>query len=301
MDVFDLTNGLSSLEETGNEHFSAKEVSPNATWTQITVKRLRNNGPVAYAQKLFYGIDPLQKKEITSSPGSIPVEDTSSSSKLSATSRLTASIALPLPKGLAFDSSNDWSEDTTNIFNQVINKLGSRDITSLSDAGNVAIDAARNFGAKMANLSGFRLLYEKQGGRAANPFKEVFYGGVRFRSFTFAWDLAPKSEAEARTIERLIYQLELASHPEYVGETDVSEFWIPDSFEIEFKGTNVPKLKPLVLTNLSVDYSQYGPKFMSDGSPAFVTLSCQFMEIDIRTKKDIREAYAGRNLPEDIF
>lgn len=303
MEVYDLTgNTINSQEETKSDHFSAKEVQGNTTWTQINVIQVRNNfmnGPNGIPGLEQIVIPTSKNKTITSNPDGIPVENTGSDQKLSATSRLTSSIALPLPTNLVYSSSNDWSEEETNFLEKTLGKIADGGIQSVADAtGNIA-DYAKNKLVGMASMTAFKKFTQNQG-FASNPYKEVYYGGIRFRTFAWHWELAPKSEKEAQSIERLLYNLELASHPEFTGETDSSAFWIPDSFEVEFKGTNLPKLQRLVLTSMSTDYSQYGPKFVGGGYPSFVSLDLNFMEVDIRTKKEVREAYQGRNIP-DLF
>jgi len=300
MEVFDLTGAITTQEETKSDHFSATEVPGNVTWTQINVIQVRNNtmnGPTGLPGMEQIVIPTSKNKTITSTPGAIPTDSTGSDSKLSATTRLTSSIALPLPTNLVYSSSNDWSEEETNFLEKTLGKVANGGIQSVADAtGNIA-DFAKNKLINMASMTAFKK-YAQNSGFAGNPYKEVYYGGIRFRTFAWHWELAPKSAAEAKTIERLLFSLELASHPEFLGETDSSAFWIPDSFEVEFKGTNLPKLQRLVLTSMNVDYSQYGPKFIANGNPAFITLDLNFMEVDIRTKKEVREAYEGRNLPE---
>lgn len=313
MEIFDLTNQIPSQEEGKSDHFSAQEVKGNPTWTQITVVQNRSNaieklsssqeeiknGNWKDAWNSFTEIDfrSIEKKgTITSGPDQVPVEN--SNSALSSTSRLTASIALPLPKNLTYGSSNDWSEESSGFIEKFIGGFGKP--SSEADLEETGKSYLANRLLNVVSDSSFRR-YAQNVGIGSNPYKEVFYGGVRFRTFQFNWELAPKSEAEAKTIERLLFQLELASHPEYMGKTDSSMFWIPDSFEIEFKGTNLPKLQRMVLTGMNIDYTQYGPRFIKDGYPAFIGVDLSFMEVTLRTKEEVRKSYEGRNVQEIEF
>ena len=127
MEVYDLTgNTINSQEETKSDHFSAKEVQGNTTWTQINVIQVRNNfmnGPNGIPGLEQIVIPTSKNKTITSNPDGIPVENTGSDQKLSATSRLTSSIALPLPTNLVYSSSNDWSEEETNFLEKTLGKI----------------------------------------------------------------------------------------------------------------------------------------------------------------------------------
>lgn len=277
LELIDLTNNQSSLEDASSEYFSGKEVEGNVTYTQITVHSVRNNE---------------ERSAVITSSSSVPIENLSAGNKFSATTRLSASIALPLPKNLPYSFNHDWSQDETGFIERTISSIASNGI-SVEEAMRETGNLAKNIGVRMANEMGMRKFLQKNLGVSGNPFKEMFYNGVGFRTFSFSWEFAPKSKREADSIDKLIGQLEIASHPEFT-DGEGSAWNIPDTFEIEFKGTNLPKLTVLALTSMNVDYGQYGPKFMSDGSPAFVSLDLSFTEMIPLTKKNIRESRAGR-------
>lgn len=286
LEVIDLTEANYSNNPSSSEYISGKEVKGNIAYTQITVVSTRNNGG-------YTSLDIDTRREtITSGGSSVPIESSSGSSKLSATTRLTSSIALPLPKSLPYSFSHDWSQEETGFLERIVSNVASRGMSveeAMREGGNLATNTV----IKASNLLGFRRFNQKNLGISGNPFKEMFYAGSGFRTFSFSWEFAPKSKKEADALDKLIGQLEIASHPEFTNE-EGSAWNIPDTFEIEFRGTNLPKITPLALTSMNIDYGQYGPKFMSDGSAAFVTMDLSFTEMIPLTKKNIRESRNGR-------
>ena len=55
-------------------------------------------------------------------------------------------------------------------------------------------------------------------------------------------------------------------------------------------GNHTQEFKPAFCTNLSVNYTPFGPAFMEDGKPAGITLNMAFQEIDVWTKEDYENA-----------
>jgi hypothetical protein len=286
LQVFDLSSTITSDDENNSNSstISGTKVPDNITYTQITVKNTRHND--------------TKSSTITSAGTTVPVEDTSGGNKFSAVSRLTSSIALPLPRNIPFSWSNDWSQQETGFLEQAIARVNNGDISSVADAGRSFGDAAKNKLIDIAPTLGLRKLMQKNVGAVSNPFKEIYYNGVSFRTFTFSWEFAPRNSTESKTLENLIYYLELSSHPELSGG-DLSSYFIPDSFELQFVGTRIPKLQTLVLTNMNVDYAPYGPKILKDQNMAFTNLDLTFLELYPLTKEDIRKSRSG--IIADLF
>lgn len=283
--IYDLGGALVSEEqELGTQVIRGEPVPGNVAYTYITVKSTRHNDTKA--------------KAITNDGASVPAEDVGTGNKFSATSRLTSSIALPLPRNIPFSWSNDWSQQETGFLEQAIAGALGGQFSSIVDGGDAGLDAAKNKALDLAHIIGLRKYVQQNVGAVANPFKEIFYNGVQFRTFNFSWEFAPQNAKESKTLEDLIYYLELSSHPELVGG-DTSAYYIPDVFNVEFKGTNIPKLQTLALTNMNVEYAPFGPKILKDKNAAFVNIDLQFIELYPLTKEDIRKS-RGREIG-DLF
>lgn len=123
---------------------------------------------------------------------------------------------------------------------------------------------------------------------ALNPFKEVIFEAIDFRSFAFKYKFLPKNKKESDSIKRIIDLFKFHMHPE-VSSTKLF-FIYPSEFQITyfFKGkTNnyFHAFRPCVLETMEVNYG--GEQFSSfrDGQPTEVNMSLVFKETEILTKE----------------
>ena len=123
---------------------------------------------------------------------------------------------------------------------------------------------------------------------ALNPFKEVIFEAIDFRSFAFKYKFLPKNKKESDSIKRIINLFKFHMHPE-VSSTKLF-FIYPSEFQITyfFKGkTNeyFHAFRPCVLESMEVAYG--GEQFSSfrDGQPTEVNMSLVFKETEILTKE----------------
>lgn len=281
--VYDLTTSFNTEDvKGGTSSIRGEEAPGTVAYTWITVKSTAKNFAVA-----------PESKSITNAPfTNAPATGfNEAGSAFSATSRLTSSIALPLPKNLPYAWQNDWSESETGITEQLVSQVASG--STFSDVASSAASGIKNQILQAVNSSYLQKMLQKNAGVAPNPFKEMYYNGVAFRQFQFSWDFAPQNQQEAETLERLIFDLELASHPELTdhnAETNTTSFLIPDVFDIVFVGTRTPRIQTAALTNMTVEYAQNGPKFFADGHAAFVDLTLSFTELIPLTRREIQES-----------
>lgn len=285
VEVFDLSGSLVSQElESTNGTISGTKVPENIGYTYITVTRNRLNGVLGSTSST---------QAITTDAPTVEEQATGKANRFSAVSRLTTSIALPLPRNIPFSWNNDWSQEDITVFGMAGAAAGN-EVSSVADAATYGSEAAKAIGLDVLNTFAMKKRTQKGAGVFNPPFREVFYSGVAFRTFSFSWEFAPQNEKESEQLDRLLYYLELSSHPEAIGETSVSTFYLPESFNLEFKGTTIPPLKTLALTGMNVEYAQFGPKFMKDKTPAFVSLDLTFLEMYPLTKDDIRKSRGNK-------
>jgi hypothetical protein len=141
------------------------------------------------------------------------------------------------------------------------------------------------------------------GGIARNPHLALLYESPEFRSFTFAFDLRPKSLVESARIKSLIKNFKLAAAPEYSQGRHF--FRYPAEFQIELSDSNQDTFAfdRCICNNIQVEYHGEGtPLYYNksartddattlthDLAPAVVNLQLTFTEVKILTKQDIVE------------
>jgi hypothetical protein len=148
--------------------------------------------------------------------------------------------------------------------------------------------AALTPGVSDSNLSRF---IQSNVGMVRNPHLTTIFEGVGLKSFTFAWKLSPKSQAEAQKMNTMIQSMKNMMHPGLVGGKGFALEY-PYIVRVEFfTGDSSKYLMPNVnwsfLTSLEIDTSTAGiPAFYKDGQPATITMLLHFTEINIRTRED---------------
>jgi len=129
---------------------------------------------------------------------------------------------------------------------------------------------------------------------ALNPFKEVLFEAIDFRAFNFKYRFFPKSEDEAKTVDKIIRLFKFHMHPDL--SSNKLFFIYPSEFEIAYyfdtkENVYFHKLKPCVLESMDVSYG--GEQFSTfwDGRPTEVNMTLTFRETEILTKKQIKDGY----------
>jgi hypothetical protein len=123
-----------------------------------------------------------------------------------------------------------------------------------------------------------------------NPFREVLFESVDYRSFQFSYKFFPKDKNETEKIENIIRTFKQHMHPEL---TDNKMFYIyPSEFDIEYFykdkiNPHIHRFARCALTNMSVEYG--GEQFVTfeDGSPVEINMSLTFQELEQMTSEGI--------------
>jgi hypothetical protein len=127
-----------------------------------------------------------------------------------------------------------------------------------------------------------------------NPFKEVVFESVDFRSFAFKYKFLPKNKIESEAVRNIIKLFKFHMHPEM---SEGKLFFIyPSEFQITYYFQNKQnnyfhKMAPCALESMEVSYG--GEQFSSfeDGNPTEVNMTLTFRELEILTKKMIDQGY----------
>ena len=149
----------------------------------------------------------------------------------------------------------------------------------------------------------------KATGQILNPHKAVVYQGPGgFRTFSYTFQLVPKSADEAKEIWEIVRFFKKRMHPGTgtgAGINEVSSVTLtyPDEFEIQYYVNNklvdgTDPTKPLFkihncfMESFAVDYTTSSlVSFMDDDQPLTTTISMGFKETQLLTKKDIDAGY----------
>lgn len=153
--------------------------------------------------------------------------------------------------------------------------------------------ALADLGKQVAGLGNAKQNILSAAAAQTNPFKEVFFKAINFRSFSFNYTFLPKSESEVYNVKRIIDLFKFHMHPELSGDL----FYLyPSEFEIAYyhQGAENPfinKISTCVLTDMNV---QYGSQFFTafdNGAPSEIKLTLSFKEVELLTKERIVKGY----------
>lgn len=206
--------------------------------------------------------------------------------------RLEAAIALYIPNQLSARYSAQWGEEDTAAFSAMTKGAG-----EVGRAMNG--ETSRTGGVAGEVLTALALDKGPMGkemgiaaGLAANPKKEQAFKNVDFRTFTFEYNFAPRSETEASNVLEIIKTFKYHMHPEYKS-SDAFLYVYPSEFDITYyKGTtenlNIHRHTSCVLTECNVNYTPNGVfTTFANGMPTQINVSLTFRELMLLSKETI--------------
>ena len=137
-------------------------------------------------------------------------------------------------------------------------------------------------------------ILELQSRTKTNPFREVLFESVDYRSFNFSYRFFPKNERETDRVKNIIDLFKVNMLPEITSE---KLFYIyPSEFDIEYFYKDSPnpylhKFARCALVNMEVDYG--GDQFVTfqDGSPVEIGLTLTFRELEQLTSERASDGY----------
>lgn len=218
-------------------------------------------------------------------------------------------IVLYIPDGITSESSVTYTGQDFGLgakqLDQIITRVKG---SSKGNAWKTAVDAGLDGAAALLGTQITSLLNGMTGGienlkagRAANPMQEAIFEGITFRQFSFDYQFYPKNEAEAETVNHIIYTFRTAMLPDTFGASYGSEeldslmqgtenfFNYPNVFKVSFDGPIAEKVDgflPMVCTDCSVDHFN-GNKVatFANGQPVSTSMSLKFQEIKLLTQE----------------
>ena len=182
---------------------------------------------------------------------------------------------------------------------------GAEKLNILADVGKAAAGGALK---KFAGTQGGQAV-SKATGQILNPHKAAVYTGPGgFRTFSFTFQLVPKSADEAKEIFNIVKFFKKRMHPGTgagAGINDISSVTLtyPDEFEIKYYVNNsladgsdpsIPlfKIHNCFMESFATDYTTSSlVSFLDDDQPLTTTISMSFKETQLLTKADIDAGY----------
>jgi len=156
-------------------------------------------------------------------------------------------------------------------------------------------------------------------GMASNPYEEMMFSGITFRSFNFDFVFRPESGDEIIVVDKIIKMFRQYSRPSFTSEKNLGksimnypmeygiEFLTADTGDTEFKGedakskasgdvykTNphLPHIKTCVCEKVSTNYTAAGVWAAYDsGAPVSISLSLGFKEKELVMDTDVDGGY----------
>jgi hypothetical protein len=127
-----------------------------------------------------------------------------------------------------------------------------------------------------------------------NPFREVLFESVDYRTFNFRYRFFPKSFNESEKIKSIIDTFKIHMHPQL---SEQKLFYLyPSEFDIEYMygdkaNPYLHKLARCALTDMSVEYGGEQFSTHSDGSPVEIGLTLTFRELEQMTSERVKNGY----------
>jgi hypothetical protein len=128
-----------------------------------------------------------------------------------------------------------------------------------------------------------------------NPFREVLFEQLDFRTFSFKYRFLPKSDAESLVVKKIINTFKEHMLPEVSPEKLF--FIFPSEFQITYYfgdelNSYFHKFGACALEDMQVEYgSSEGFSSFRSGAPTEIILNLQFRELELITREKAKEGY----------
>ena len=156
----------------------------------------------------------------------------------------------------------------------------------------------------------------QKGGEAAfsvaqNPYMEMMFSGIGFRSFKFDFVFHPRHKSEIIEVGKIIKAFRQHSRPTWIEQGLGHSFMnYPHEYKIQFmtdlKGSWVPNqhlpvLKPCVCSNVETNFTPNNIwSAYKDGAPVAITLGLTFQEKELYMANDVEAEWPDGNEQEGI-
>jgi len=123
-----------------------------------------------------------------------------------------------------------------------------------------------------------------------NPFREVMFESVDYRTFSFKYRFFPANEQESQNIRSIIKLFKLHMHPEI--SKDKFFYVYPSEFEIKYyfkdrENQYINRINRCALVGMDVEYGGDQFSTFEDGAPVEIGLSLTFRELEQVTSQGV--------------
>jgi hypothetical protein len=228
-------------------------------------------------------------------------------------------VILPIPNNVQYQDSPNYKEGS-GVVGKLLPSIGkgfanadsaesiTKNLQALAGGGKIGV--AMKLLDSIVGQGGSQQVTQNGFGKIMNPYTEQVFNGVGMRQFTFDWKLVPRNSGETAAIQRIIKTIRANSLPDYnsrlglkegsEGDSgNLSDRWltVPNIFRIGWKNgednseiTSLPKLKPCVLTQVSINYTPDAIWATYKGAdPVAYTMTLSFTETEIITSTEVKE------------
>ena len=286
--------GNTCITFTLKERNEAQAKNPSGGGTKSIPSNAKSGMPIGGFEDLIGGII----NPITTFIKENPFERYLGSKKGSLTkpsTKIVEDIIMYVPGDVGTSYKSKWEEQNAPEAGAAWQAAGGAGGGVLSTAWEAA-KAGVGAGAVQAaggGSGGITDFFMSQTGTAPNPFKQLYFKDMEFRTHTFTFHLYAKSLAESNNIRRIINLFKFNLHP---GVSNAASFLYdyPGWFDIKYyvngvKNPYMHNFKKTILESMDVRYSPEGIYVThEDGSPTHVQLQLNFKELEILMKRDFQ-------------
>ena len=181
-------------------------------------------------------------------------------------------------------------------FQQFQNNNSAMDVLNKSlkklapELGDGMIRMALGAADMIPGLQGMQEVIDMQRGYVKAPQMELAFKGIPKRNFSYTFTMIPKSEEEAKVVQRIVKAFKVNMLPTRTHGTSVRRLNIPNTFDIEYYyngalNTNLHKIGECVLDNMQVTYGGDKYKAYEGGVPVVTNITLSFKELDLITRE----------------
>ena len=243
---------------------------------------------------------------------------------------ILGTVYLNMPQTIQFDNDANWSGKSLGAIGSTVKNAMSGDTSGMASASRGAVggQAGAIGGAAIGGTIGF--LADKLGlpagtgvgalagafaggtgiqdgleaslGVASNPYEEMMFSGISFRTFNFDFLFRPRNGDEIEEVEKIIRMFRTHTRPSYVnGAMGKSFMNNPQEFQIRFltmtqdkrdytPNLYLPQIKTCVCDKVTTNYTPQSVwTSYKAGAPIAITMSLSFKEKELVMAKDIEE------------
>jgi Tail-tube assembly protein len=170
----------------------------------------------------------------------------------------------------------------------IAGSLGANDVNKKALERTNAERTGQAIGKSGASLANALL---QKSGLTLNPMLTQMFNSPEFKQHQFSWKFSPDNITESKTLQSIIDTIKYQSLPNVQGGG--AFFGYPSIAEIKIKtgSRELYKLKPCVVTSVSVNYAPTGiPSFFHiDSHASEIEFSASFIEIILNTRNNTEE------------